>query len=87
MSWQELLSYELMVFPAAAILESYRTKPTIMTEIHKIAQRKKTTVLANLPPVSLIPVVYLDLRISPRIFEKIRDDPNVIFRGLGEGDS
>ena len=25
----------------------------------------------NLPPVSLIPVVHLDLRISPRIFEKI----------------
>jgi hypothetical protein len=32
-------------------------------------------------------VVHLDLRISPRIFEKIRNDPNVIIRGLGEGDS
>ncbi len=42
---------------------------------------------AILPPVSLIPVVHLDSRISPRIFEKIRNDPNVIFRGLGEGDS
>jgi len=40
-----------------------------------------------IPPVSLTPVVHLDLRISPRIFEKIRNDPNVIFRGLGEGDS
>ncbi len=39
----------------------------------------------NLPPVSLIPVVHLDLRISPRIFEKICNDPNVIIRGLGEG--
>jgi hypothetical protein len=29
----------------------------------------------------------LELRISPRIFEKIRNDPNVIIRGLGEGDS
>ena len=38
----------------------------------------------NLPPVSLTPVVNLDLRISPRIFEKIS---NVIIRGLGEGDS
>jgi hypothetical protein len=38
-------------------------------------------------PVSLTPVVYLDLRISPRIFEKIRNDPNVIIWGLGEGDS
>jgi hypothetical protein len=42
--------------------------------------------VANLPPVSLTPVVHLDLRISPRIFEKIRNDPNVIIRGLGEGD-
>jgi hypothetical protein len=41
----------------------------------------------SVPPVSLIPVVHLDLRISPRIFEKFRNDPNVIFRGLGEDDS
>jgi hypothetical protein len=43
--------------------------------------------VANLPPVSLTPVVQFDLRISPRIFEKIRNAPNVIIRGLGEGDS
>jgi hypothetical protein len=43
--------------------------------------------VANLPPVSLTPVVHLDLRISPRSLEKIRNDPNVIIRGLGEGDS
>ncbi len=36
---------------------------------------------------SLTPVVHIYLRISPRIFEKIRNDPNVIFRGLGEGGS
>jgi hypothetical protein len=47
----------------------------------------------NLPPVSvtpvanLPPVVHLNVQISPRIFEKIRNDPNVIIRGLGEGDS
>jgi hypothetical protein len=45
------------------------------------------TPVANLPPVSLTPVVHLDWRISPRIFEKIRNDPTVLFRGLGEGDS
>ena len=28
-----------------------------------------------------IPVVHLDLRISPRIFEKIRNDPNAILWG------
>jgi hypothetical protein len=43
--------------------------------------------VANLPPVSLTPVVHLDLRISPRIFEKIRNELNVFIRGLGEGDS
>ncbi len=35
------------------------------------------TPVAHLPPVSLTPVVHLDLQISPRIFEKIRNDPNV----------
>jgi hypothetical protein len=37
--------------------------------------------------VSLTPVVHLDLRIFSRIFEKIRNDPNIIISGLGEGDS
>jgi hypothetical protein len=32
-------------------------------------------------------VVHLELRISPRNFEKIRNGPNGIFRGLGENDS
>jgi hypothetical protein len=45
------------------------------------------TPVANLPPVSLIPVVHLDLRISPRIFEKIRNDPNGILWGWGQTDS
>ncbi len=41
----------------------------------------------HLPPVSLTPMANLELRISPRIFEKIRNDPNGIVRGLGETDS
>jgi hypothetical protein len=41
----------------------------------------------NLPPVSLTLLVHLDLPISPQIFEKIQNDPKVIIRGLGEGDS
>jgi hypothetical protein len=49
--------------------------------------RVSLTPVANLTPVSLTPVVQLDLQISPRIFEKIRNDPNIIIRGLGEGDS
>ncbi len=35
----------------------------------------------------LIPVVHLDLRISPRIFEKIWNGPNAILWGWGETDS
>ncbi len=41
----------------------------------------------HLPPVSLTPVANLELRISPRIFEKIRNDTNGIIRGFGETDS
>jgi hypothetical protein len=37
-------------------------------------------------PVSTTPVVNLELRISPRIFEKIRNGPNGILRGMGETD-
>jgi hypothetical protein len=45
-----------------------------------------------LPPVSLTPVankrpvVHLYLRISPQIFEKIRNGPNEILWGWGETD-
>jgi hypothetical protein len=42
---------------------------------------------AKLPSVSLIPVVHLGLRISPRIFEKIRNSPKGILWGWGETDS
>jgi hypothetical protein len=45
------------------------------------------TPVANLPPVSLIPVVHLYLRISPQIFEKIRNGLNGILWGWGETDS
>jgi hypothetical protein len=38
----------------------------------------------RLPPVSLTPVVHLELRIFPQIFEKVQNGPNGIFRGLGE---
>ncbi len=45
------------------------------------------TPVTNLPRVSLIPVVHLYMRISPRIFEKIRNGPNGILWGWGETDS
>jgi hypothetical protein len=40
----------------------------------------------HLPLVSTTPVVHHELRISLRIFEKIRNDPNSILRRLGETD-
>ncbi len=53
----------------------------------KILPPVSLTPVANLPPVSLTPVVNLQLRISPRIFEKIRNGPYGILKGLGETDS
>ncbi len=38
----------------------------------------------HLPPVSLTPVANLKLRISPRIFEKIRNGPNGIIEAWGK---
>jgi hypothetical protein len=38
----------------------------------------------HLPPVSTTPVANLGLRISLRIFEKIRNGLNGIIRGLGK---
>jgi hypothetical protein len=41
---------------------------------------------SHLPPVSTTSVVNLELRISPRIFEKIRNGRNGILWGWGETD-
>ena len=41
---------------------------------------------AYLPPVSVTPVVNLELGISPRLLEKIRNGPNGILWGWGETD-
>jgi hypothetical protein len=41
---------------------------------------------SHLPPVSTTQVVNLELRISPRIFEKIRNGPNGILWGWGKTD-
>jgi hypothetical protein len=40
-----------------------------------------------LPLVSTAPVAHLELRISPQIFEKIRNGPSGILWGWGETDS
>jgi hypothetical protein len=54
---------------------------------HKISRIFLLEGFFHLPPLSLTPVANLELRISPRIFEKIRNGPNGIIRGLGETDS
>jgi hypothetical protein len=40
--------------------------------------------VANLPPVSLLPVVYLDLRMPPRMCKKIWNGPNWILWAWGK---
>ncbi len=47
----------------------------------------KVLLTPAVPVAKFSTVVYLELWISPRIFAKIQNDPNVIFSGLGEDDS
>ncbi len=58
-----------------------------MTLAVLVANLPPLILVANLLPVSLIPEEHLDLQISPRIFEKVQNDPNAIIRGLGKDDS
>ncbi len=65
-------------------------KAKIYKHVNSTTQRRPNKIIKiflledffHLPPVSLTPVVYLDLRISPRIFEKIRNGRNGILRCL-----
>ncbi len=47
----------------------------VVTPVVSLLSLSLTQVL-NLPPVALIPMMQLDLRISPQIFEKNLNDPN-----------
>jgi hypothetical protein len=38
----------------------------------------------HLPPMSTAPLVHIELRIYPRIFENIRNDPHGILRARGK---
>ncbi len=59
-----------------------------ITLLPKGVQKKKWKFsdFFHLPPVSTTRVVHLELRKSPWIFEKIRNGPNGVIRGLGETD-
>ncbi len=73
------------VFDFRFFHESVFSKPlSILLELFKIFRKFADILAAGAPLVSLIPVMHLDLRISPRIFGKIRNDPTVTFRGLGK---
>jgi hypothetical protein len=64
--------------------------PPVSTTLAKLVEKFAAGVAdtgGKFGPVSLIPVVHLDLRLSPRIFEKIRNGPNAILWGWGEADS
>jgi hypothetical protein len=70
--------------------------PPVSTTLVKLVAKFAAGVAdtgGKLPSVSLIPAAILPpvsltrLRISPRIFEKIRNGRNGILRGLGETDS
>jgi hypothetical protein len=62
-----------------------------MLPLHpKGVQKKKKIFIEDffhLPLVSTTPEANLELQISPRIFEKFRNGPNGVIRGLGETDS
>ncbi len=70
-------------------------KAKIYTYVYSTTQRCPNKIIKifllegvfHLTPVLLTPVANLELRISSRIFEKIRNNPNGIIRGLGETDS
>ncbi len=70
-------------------------KPKIYIYVYSTTQRCPNKIIKiillegffHLPLVSLTPVANLELQISPRIFEKIQNDPNGIIRGLWETDS
>jgi hypothetical protein len=60
---------------AAGVVDTGGKFAAGVVDIGEILPLMSLTPVATLPPVSLIPVVYLDLRISPRIFDKIRNGP------------
>jgi hypothetical protein len=69
-------------------------KATMYIYVSSTTQRCPNTIIKifliedfiHLPPVSATPVVHLEPRISPRIFEKIRNGHIGILRCLGETD-
>ncbi len=70
----------------SAVKCSHYLPPVSLTAVANLPPVLTTLALLveNLPPVSLIPVVHLELHISSKIFENFLNDPNAILRGLGD---
>jgi hypothetical protein len=68
---------------AKSYIHVYSTTQRCPNKINKIVLFEH---FCHLPPVSATPVVHLELRISSRIFEKIRNGPIGKLRGLGKTD-
>jgi hypothetical protein len=70
-------------------------KAKIFIYVNSTTQRCPKKIIKNfliedffhLPPVPTTPVVHLEPRISPRIFEKIQNGRNGTLKRLGETDS
>jgi hypothetical protein len=68
--------------PQSITLGPFRILSTIRGDILTGINDTGAKIFFHLPPVSPTSVVHLELRISPRVFEKIRNGPNGILRGL-----
>jgi hypothetical protein len=83
-SFHESVSLQPPAYLPPVLLTLVANLPPVSTTQGELVAKFATGVIDTLPPVSLTPVVHLDLQISLRIFKKIQNDPNVIIRGLGE---
>ncbi len=84
-----LFATDVSTTPAANCYSIIDTDGKFAIDINTNGTSRKfaTSVIDTGGKLSLILVVDLDLQISLRIFEKIRNDPNIIFIGFGEDDS
>jgi hypothetical protein len=69
------------------VLTPVENLPPVSTTPAELVAKFAAGVVYNGGKFAMSLVVHLDLQISPRIFEKIRKGPSVIFRGLGKCDS
>ncbi len=79
--------FSLPAFSCISFLKSPEFPIKHISNFSKVCPRSMKISGKIQPPVWFIPLVHFDLQISSLIFEKNRNDPNVVFRGWGEDDS